>query len=70
MPSTAASYRVSAVTATECLIPEQFCPRCLVFLRPQEPAGAGLKSRLLELMRNGSTGAQTIESGGDTLRRR
>jgi hypothetical protein len=36
----------------------------------KSPREQALKSRLLELMRSGSTGGQTIESGAETLRRR
>ena len=36
----------------------------------KSPREQALKSRLLELMRSGSTKGQTIESGAETLRRR
>ena len=36
----------------------------------KSPREQALKSRLLELMRNGSTGTPAIESGAETLRRR
>ena len=36
----------------------------------KSPREQALKSRLLEVMRNGSSGTQTIESGAETLRRR